>query len=64
MHRRQRTYWLKGRVGNGKELEVLMVAAMRAGPEVEVLPVVGRDPTDDTAHPDVSSSTAPKPGTG
>ena len=37
LHRRQRTHWLKCPIGIGNELE-------GASPEVEGLPVVGRDP--------------------
>ena len=61
LHRRQCTNLLKGRLGVGKELGNLMVAAMRAGPEVQGLSVVDGDPTDDTPHRDASSSIAPNP---
>ena len=40
LHRRQRTFWLKGRIGNSGEVEVLTVAAVRQIPGVQILKVV------------------------
>ena len=43
LHRRQRTYWLKGRISTGEELEVLTIAAVSTNPEVQGRPIVAHD---------------------
>ena len=49
LYRRQRTYWLKGRISTGGEVEVLTIAAVKTNPEVQ-------DPSDEQATEAASSS--------
>ena len=59
LHRRQRTYWLKGRISPSGELEVLPIAVVRKNSEVQGFPVVAQDPGDERAPEAASSSTRP-----
>ena len=59
LHRQQRTYWMKGRISTGGELEVLPTAVVRTNSEVQGLPVMAQDPSDERAPEAASSSTRP-----
>ena len=58
LHRRQRTFWLKGRIGTCGEVEVLTMAAVRQSPEVQWLPIVAQEPGEERA-PKASESFNP-----